>query len=307
MVPVLLLFSLFSIQDGLPRYTEIVPQEDPLLSLLELPLSTRLTYIIHRVPLKGTPYKELRRITVLAKEGTKVITSDTTYHETGYLRGDGQIAITVDKGYVCHDLVRYKLGSQKGDSWKYETRQFIKVTVVHQGTKTVVTPAGSYEAIQLRCKIGYSAEYWSDEDYFYAPHVGLVKWEIKSEGNQETGELEGHRVGDGKTPFLGNWNIELKLVKSTSESRGKQEWKGSLRFTCDKDGKYSASGDIFQRIQKTIEVSDGIEARITYTNGGTLRLAPDGDLLTGVRIEREGGGEYEYTVKATRDMETRSR
>lgn len=68
----------------------------------------------------------------------------------------------------------YKLGSKKGDTWKGPSE---KGDATHMGTTEVTVPAGKYKDV---IHIRLTDEDAKVHDFYYAPAVGLVRWETTS-------------------------------------------------------------------------------------------------------------------------------
>ncbi len=96
----------------------------------------------------------------------------------------------VQDGYVVwgdNDLQKitpywrvYKLGSQKGDTWKGPSQ---KGDVTHMGTTEVTVPAGKYKDV---IHIRLTDEDAKVHDFYYAPTVGLVRWVTTSSRDNAT-------------------------------------------------------------------------------------------------------------------------
>lgn len=90
----------------------------------------------------------------------------------------------VQDGYVIwgdYDLQKvtpwwrvYKLGSRKGDTWKGPSE---KGDATHMGKTEVTVPAGKYEDV---VHIRLTDEDGKLHNFYYAPKVGLVRWETTS-------------------------------------------------------------------------------------------------------------------------------
>lgn len=84
----------------------------------------------------------------------------------------------------------YKLGSNKGDTWKGPSE---KGEATHMGTTELAVPAGRYkDVIHIRL---------TDQDdkmhnFYYAPKVGLVKWETTSSSGKAVLELQTFKEGE---------------------------------------------------------------------------------------------------------------
>jgi len=103
----------------------------------------------------------------------------------------------VKEGYIVwadYDLERitpywrvYKLGSKKGDTWKGPSE---KGNATHMGTTKLTVPAGTYYDV---IHIHLTDQDNKTHDFYYAPKVGLVKWETTGSRGNAVLELQTFR------------------------------------------------------------------------------------------------------------------
>ena len=106
----------------------------------------------------------------------------------------------VKDGYVVwadYDLERitpywrvYKLGSKTGDTWKGPSG---KGEAIHMGFTEIEVPAGKYKDV---VHIRLTDEDNKTHDFYYAPKVGLVKWETTSTRGKAILELRTFKEGE---------------------------------------------------------------------------------------------------------------
>ncbi len=97
-----------------------------------------------------------------------------TLDEIWYIQDGYVVWGSNDFGNIAPYWFIYKLGSKKGDTWK---GPFGKGQATHMGTTQVSVPAGTYKDV---IHIRLTDEDAKVHDFYYAPSVGLVRWDTTS-------------------------------------------------------------------------------------------------------------------------------
>lgn len=99
---------------------------------------------------------------------------------------DGILWIGGEEGEAMPPIPMYKLGSKKGDVWKWkmgEGEEAREIDVSHEGTCEVEVPAGKYkDVVKIEVKLGEMGSL----KFYLAPKVGLVMGEF---GENQTMKL----------------------------------------------------------------------------------------------------------------------
>lgn len=151
-------------------------------------------------------------------------------------------------GIVLLDQVAvYKVGSRKGDEWKYQVGAD-KMTGSHRGTETVTVPAGTYAgAVHLL----HTAEGGTMEsDVWMAPGVGIVKSETRIKGQKpiviELKDFKGESTAAAPAPRPADVKIPDNEIEDRFFKAKMQVAEVYLR-----DGKKDKAAEVLEDLIKT--------------------------------------------------------
>ncbi|MBI2900567.1 MAG: hypothetical protein HYY17_10300 [Planctomycetes bacterium] len=123
---------------------------------------------------------------VVKEEGGKVYVDIEEYGKDDKVTRTKNMVFYVEDGYLIWTgagrsktppMRCYKLGSKKGDTWKFDlgTDERKKPAVAtHLGTEEVAVPAGTYEDV-VHTQVAIAEGTSNTVDFYFAPKVGLVK------------------------------------------------------------------------------------------------------------------------------------
>lgn len=180
----------------------------------------------------------------------------------------------VQDGYVVwgdNDLQKitpywrvYKLGSKAGDTWEGPSG---RGTATHMGTTEVTVPAGTYrDVIHIRL----TDEIANVHDFYYAPTVGLVRWDTSAGSGRSVLVLRKFIHGAAQIHPKEDEYFAVKLYRVFAAAQ-------SLRDR-NPEG-YAHSRKELQEIRAKLESGDAeqarrILARVNELSGGTFYWDP---------------------------------